>query len=316
MGVDKFTSIAVIGAGYMANEHIKAFNSIPQVQVTGLYSRSHERATQLANQYQIAFIAKSIKELYEKTQAHLVVVAVTETALPLIMQEILQYPWAILFEKPVGLSLQQAEAFYNQVENAQAKAIVALNRRFYSSSCAVLKELENADGKRYIQINDYQSLQQAKDLQYPPEVQAGLMFANSIHLIDYFKFLGRGSIENINVVQHWEPHSNKPVIAHLTYNSGDEGLYQGIWHGPGPWAISVVTNTHYFELKPLETATFRTQQERKLQSLPISEEDRDYKPGLRQQAMQAVRFAHNLDNNSVTLKDSLQTMKLIHQIYN
>ena len=47
----KKTKLAVIGAGYMAEEHIKAFKDMPNLQVCGIFSRTKEKAQKIANRY-------------------------------------------------------------------------------------------------------------------------------------------------------------------------------------------------------------------------------------------------------------------------
>lgn len=68
--------VAVIGAGYMAREHVRAFSDIPYVAIAGICSRSMERADAVADEYSIPVVCRSIDELYEETRADLVVVAV------------------------------------------------------------------------------------------------------------------------------------------------------------------------------------------------------------------------------------------------
>ena len=43
--------VAFVGAGYMATEHMRAFASLPDVEIAGIYSRTRERAEKLAALY-------------------------------------------------------------------------------------------------------------------------------------------------------------------------------------------------------------------------------------------------------------------------
>ena len=43
--------VAFIGAGYMAEEHLKAFSAQPEFEITGIYSRSILKAEKLAEKY-------------------------------------------------------------------------------------------------------------------------------------------------------------------------------------------------------------------------------------------------------------------------
>ena len=55
--------VAIIGAGYMASEHLRAFAACPDVELSGIYSRSTEKAYKLARNYPGLQVAESIKEL-------------------------------------------------------------------------------------------------------------------------------------------------------------------------------------------------------------------------------------------------------------
>ncbi len=67
--------VAVIGAGYMAQEHIKVFSSIDGVTVVGIHSRTKDKAQSVAAQFDIPFVAETILDLYENTKADLVLSA-------------------------------------------------------------------------------------------------------------------------------------------------------------------------------------------------------------------------------------------------
>ena len=60
--------VAVIGAGYMAQEHIKVFLSINETEVVGIHSRTMSKAQSVAVQFDIPFVAETITDLYEKTK--------------------------------------------------------------------------------------------------------------------------------------------------------------------------------------------------------------------------------------------------------
>ena len=65
--------VAFIGAGYMAAEHVKAFSDISDVELSGVYSRTRARAEEFATDYSIKYVCESIGDLFDKTQADLVI---------------------------------------------------------------------------------------------------------------------------------------------------------------------------------------------------------------------------------------------------
>ena len=55
MGVKKI-KIAVVGAGYMANEHLKVLSKFKNVELSGIFSRTKKRALKLKKKYKIKTI--------------------------------------------------------------------------------------------------------------------------------------------------------------------------------------------------------------------------------------------------------------------
>ncbi len=78
------------------------------------------------------------------------------------------------------------------------------------------------------------------------------------------------------------------LLAKIAFDSGDVGLYEGIWNGPGPWACTVTTPRRRWEMRPLEKAVFQNAGERKLNPVEPHAWDGAFKPGSRLQAERVV----------------------------
>jgi predicted dehydrogenase len=193
--------------------------------------------------------------------------------------------------------------------------LVGLNRRFLSSTRAVLDDLAGSDSRRYIRVLDQQSLAEAQALGHPEPVVQNYMYANSIHVVDYLSLLGRGPVESVERVLPWDPRDPGVVLATIRFESGDVGVYEGIWNGPGPWAVMLVTEEKRWELRPLEQAAFQLPSERQLVSVPSHDWDREFKPGLRLQAEHAVAATRGERCEIPTIGESLRTMRLIEAIF-
>jgi len=307
--------VAVVGAGSMAQEHIRAFADVPDVEVAGIHSRTRSRAEALAQQHGVRDVCDSVAELYERTQADLVVVAVPETAMNPVSRACFEYPWTALLEKPPGYSLLDAEEVSRAASQHERNVIVGLNRRFLSSTQAVTCDLERNNGRRFIHVQDQQDQAQAAELEHPQVVVDNWMYANSIHLIDYLRLFGRGSVASVTEVVAWSPGVSHAVIAKVEFDSGDIGLYEGIWQGPGPWAVSVTTPEKRWEMRPLEKASYQMRGERQSHSMAGHEWDEEFKPGFRLQAKMAVASALGEPSESPTLAEAMDTMKLIADIF-
>jgi predicted dehydrogenase len=307
--------VAIVGAGYMAREHILAFQDVPDVRVIGIHSRTRARAEDMAAQFGIPVVCNSVAELYDNTQAHLVVITVPEMEMNGVSRACFEYPWVALLEKPAGYNLADAEDIEEQARIDDRRVFVALNRRSYSSTQAVLKDLKDLSGPRFIRVEDQEDQIRALEAGQPKTVVDNWMYANSIHLIDYFLMMGRGKIRSVESIIPWKPDEPGHVVARISFDSGDIGLYEGIWNGPGPWAVSVNTPEKRWEMRPLEQAAFQSAGQRKLNIVESHSWDTDFKPGLRLQAQNAVAAAMGRENNLPTLQCAMETMRLVRDIF-
>jgi predicted dehydrogenase len=308
-------TVAIIGAGNMAREHILAFADIPGVNIAGIHSKTRSKAEALAQEHGIPGVYDSISDLYEKTRADLVVVTVFEMAMNPVSRASFEFPWTVLLEKPPGYNLSDAEEIRSAARAARRKVLVGLNRRFLSSTRAALADLQSRPSPRFIHVQDQQNLQSAASIGHPDIVVKNWMYANSIHVIDYLRLFGRGEVTCVTPVFAWDAKSSAVVAAKIEFASGDLGLYEGIWKGPGPWAVTVTTPEKRWEMRPLEQASFQLWGERRLQPVGVHKWDLDFKPGFRLQAENAVAAALGRPSQSPTLDEAMETMGLINSIF-
>ena len=309
-------SIAIIGAGYMAEEHIKAFQQIKSCKISAIISKSKEKVIRLAKRYQIPNVVKDIRQLKNISKADLVVVTVPEIEKYGVMKKIVKYDWLIFIEKPVGYNFLESKKIECLAEKNKKKVLVAHNRRFYSSVTKALKEIQkNTEYKRFVHIQDQQSYEEARKFKHPEKVVKNFMYANSIHLIDLMFVFCRGHIKKIKNIKPWKGESTEIVLSTIEFSSGDLALYEGIWKGPGPWACTITTKSKRWSLKPIESLDVQEYGSRKLQKVNIDLIDHKFKPGLVVQAQNVINFLKSKPNSSVTIRESLKTMKLIKDIF-
>tara|TARA_X000000950_G_C13916078_1_gene661084 strand:+ start:3304 stop:4263 length:960 start_codon:yes stop_codon:yes gene_type:complete len=319
MGINIKKRVAFIGAGYMSNEHIKVFKSLKKkFLIKGIYNRTKSKALTLSKKYKIPYVAKTIEDLYKTTSADLVVVSINETKVYENLHIILNFPWKIMIEKPVGYNLKNALKISSLVKRKKRlKDIkVALNRRNYPSTLQAIEEIEAIKSKRIVNIFDQQNIYDPALRKKSSMIRNNLMYCNSIHLIDYFDIFCRGKL--IRVKNFLKTKKNKAglVLSHLKYSSGDIGIYNCVWNKPSPWSVSVTTNKKYLELKPLEFLSVRKNFSKKIKKLNIQkQEPKNLKIGLTNQALELYKFLLNKKNNLVSLNNSLNTMKIIKKIY-
>lgn len=308
-------AVAIVGAGYTAREHARAFADVPGVRLAGIHSRTRARAEKLAAECGIAKVFDSVPALYEATRAELAVVTVPELEMNGIARACFEFPWTVLLEKPAGYDLADAEKVLGAAKASRRKVFVALNRRFYSSTRQALEGLAASAQGRLIKVQDQQDRAEALRLGQPELVVRNWMYANSIHLVDYLRVLGRGRIAKVTPIVRWNAEYPRLVLGKVEFDSGDLGVYEAIWDSPGPWAVSAQTSERRWELRPLEKLTVQERGERKQKEIPLHDWDTRFKPGFRLQAEHAVAAALGRPSASSTIEDAFETMRLVAALY-
>jgi predicted dehydrogenase len=312
---DNKIKVAFIGAGNMGSEHLKAFANIPSVSLAGIYSRTKSKAEALAQQYDMPHVCDSIAELYEKTKADIVVITVLELSVREICLEAFKYNWDCLVEKPAGYNVADAAIIKDEAEKLNRKVYVALNRRHFQSTRVVQNDLAENTGQRLIHVQDQEDIIAARIGGQPELVLENWMYANAIHMIDYFRIFGRGSIVSVDRMVKWDPANPGFVIAKILFSSGDIGVYEGIWNAPAPWALSVTTKEKRWEFGPIERASYQLYGTRKFVMADVHEWDTQFKPGLRAQAEEMIKAFKREPNTMTTIADAFESMLLAEKIY-
>jgi predicted dehydrogenase len=307
--------VAFIGAGGMNREHAKAFADIPGVSLAGIHSRTRSKAEALAAESGIPIVCDSVAELHDQTHADLLVIAVPEMSIREVAEAAFVLPWTIFMEKPPGKDLAESLDLQSLALQKGRTVYVGLNRRFISSTEAVIADVSMRDEKRFVRVEDQQSLETARVLGHPEEVVQRWMYANSIHTMDYLRSLCRGAVTKVTPLAPWNAAAPGTVLGMVEFDSGDIGLYEGTWDGPGPWAVTVCTPSRRWELRPLEQAKFINAGERKPNEVPVTSADQSFKPGFKRQAEEVVKAVRGETSSAPTLASAIESMRMISTIF-
>lgn len=307
--------VALVGAGGMIAEHAKAFEGLEGVELVAIWNRTRSKAQDIGSRHGIAAVFDDLDEMLDTAKPDLVVMAVYEPAILGIASRILERPVALFMEKPIGLDLTEARRLHALAKQRGRQVWVGLNRRTLGSTQAALSDLAGNNGTRFIEVQDQQSLETARVIGHAESVVQNWMYANSIHLVDYLVAFGRGDANEVAVLQPWNADDPGVVLAHIRFTSGDTGVYQGIWNGPGPWACTVSAAHRRWEMRPLEKAVFQNAGERSLNAVAASEADLAYKPGFRLQAEQVLGAWQGRETGAPTIDDALKSTELVARIY-
>lgn len=315
---NKQIRVSIVGAGYMAEEHIKAIQKFKRFKIYGIISKNNISAKKLANRYNINHVCKNINELFSKTFSKLLVIAVPETEVKKVIFESLKYPWKILSEKPLGLNQIESNQILKRSKKLKKNKdiVVGFNRRNYITTKFILSDI-NQSKKRLIQIFDQQNIYDSRVINLPSKIKKNWMFANSTHLIDFANIFCRGKITSIQKKFFNLEKNNKIIYFSAKYNSGDVLLYNALWNMPGPWSITISNQDKSYKLEPLEVLKIKDIGTRKykLKKFNNFEEKHKVKFGLFYQTKELLKFCDDKNNQLCSIEDSNKTMNLTSRIY-
>ena len=241
------------------------------------------------------------------------IVCVPELAAESVLKNCSAFPWVVLAEKPLGIDVTQSIRISKMFN--EKVGFVAMNRRFYSSTLALKKQLDSLSGPRFISITDQENQLAARKFGQPEEVVVKWMYANSVHLIDLIPFLTRGSLTELST-SVFELGSNSFVrMANLRFDSNDVVHYKAYWNTPAKWEVDVTCNQFLLQLKPIENFRSLGLDEREFREYEVHSNDSKAKPGL-------IEMLGALENQILygksdltSMAEAVTSMQLIAKIY-
>ena len=312
----KIINVAIIGSGYMANEYAKVLKKIKICKISGIYSRRHFKAKLFANKHNIEIIGQNIKDLYIRSKADAVIVAVSPDSLKLVVKEVFKFPWNSLIEKPLGINVNDAYDINKIAKKLKSKSFIALNRRHYSSTLKSIDLLKLDKSKRIINIYGQEDLNKIKKFKYSKKIINNFMYVNGIHLIDYMTLFCRGKIVKIEKVVKWQGLKKKGfVLCTFCYSSGDVATFSTIWNKPFPWQVIISTSKQRIELKPLEICKLYRVNQKTHISYKVDKIDKIFKPGIYKQTNEFVKSIKKPNKKLMNISHGYNLMKILKGIY-
>lgn len=303
--------VLLVGSGAMATEHFKAFSSISNFRFMGVVARNKNKLKNFSKKFNIPNYFIDLDKAYLSLNPDLVIIAVSELSTYKICQKVSKYNSVLFIEKPLGYNYSETKKIVNLFNKRKSLAFIALNRRHFNSTRNLKTILEKQKTKRLVTVNDQEDLIQQHKNKVPKKIIKNFMYANSVHLIDYFNFLCRGKLIKVHTYNNF----NKPpffVHAVLYFSSGDKGIYNAIYNKDSPWYVSVKSDNKIYVLKPLEI--LNSNQKIKKKRIKFSN-DKKFKPGFRLQAKEILNFFEGKKYNLPSYKDVFNTVKIIKKIY-
>lgn len=188
----------------------------------------------------------------------------------------------ILCEKPGFRYPEELEKVKKAQVTFGGEVFYAYNRRFYASTLAAEKLIEEDGGLLSLSFEFTEWAHVVGASGKPQEDLNNWFYANSTHVVDLAFYLG-GEPVKMSCFSKDENAWHNPV------NFAGAGLtakgalfnYQANWEAPGRWAVELLTKKHRIYLKPMEQLQIQDKGSVKVYPVEIDNcLDVEFKPGL------------------------------------
>jgi predicted dehydrogenase len=261
-------------------------------------------------------VAGSLEELQEKARPEALLVLVSPEAMAPVTKACLDLGLPLFLEKPVGLSVVEAEAVAQAAAHKGVPNMVGYNRRHYSIFHKGLARIRERGRLLAVHIEGSERMAVARATgRFSEATLRGWIFANATHTIDLLRFFG-GEPEEIHALcaSLHEPLGDQ-FAACLRFPGGALGSYTANWHSPGGWGVVLKGEGVTVEFRPLETGRV-TYADGTVETLEPDAQDTGVKPGFTGQLAAFAEMVRTgtLAPPSQDLTGALCTMRLAERL--
>lgn len=306
--------VGIIGAGYIGGVHAGILARDARVQLSAIYDVDRERAERLARGSD-AQVAASATEVIERCDA--VYITAPNTQHVSLTLAALDAGKHVFCEKPLAITVQDAESVLSKSNQSKSVVQVGHNRRF-APVYATLKKLlsEHAPHSAHVKMNRGELLNPAWTGN--PSITGGFLYETPIHMFDMMRFLF-GEIESLHAIgsQH-EYGEIDDFSVLLKFTNGFHATLatsaDASWLFPFE-RVEVFCHHATFVTREMESLVCSTNLEGHFTEQSMNQLPRDEKWGYVQEDRAFVEAIVNGTPPLVTALDGLMSVVLVDAIY-
>jgi predicted dehydrogenase len=304
--------VGLIGAGLIARQHLAALQRVPELVAVGIASRTRAKAEALAAEFGLAQVCDSPENLVRQAKPDALMVLVSPQAMAQVAVQCLDFGLPLFLEKPVGLSVAEAEESARIAGQKGVLNMVGFNRRHYSIFQQGLSRVLSRGRLLSVLVEGSERMAVARATgRFTEEVLRGWIFANATHTIDLLRHFGGEPEEVCAFATSLHEPLGDQFAACLRFPGGVLGSFTGNWHSPGGWAVVLKGEGVTAEFRPLETCRV-AYADGSTETLEPDADDAAVKPGFTGQlrAFAGLVRTGTLAAPSQDLAGALLTMRL------
>lgn len=196
----KKLGVGVIGVGEMGKRHAENMRRhVPEAQLIAIADVSAARVKQVANELEVEHAYTSVEEMLERKDIHAVVIGTPDKFHASVIKAAAAAGKEILCEKPLAITLEDAQSALEAVARAGVRLQVGFMRRYDPAYAAARKRVEAGEiGAPVV----FKSVGRDKDepplSAYQSGVNGMLFYTNTIHDFDMARWLMQDEVTEVH----------------------------------------------------------------------------------------------------------------------
>jgi inositol 2-dehydrogenase len=192
--------VGVLGVGEMGKRHAENLRRlVPEAKLVAVADVAWQRARQVADELEIEHSFGSLDELVQRKDIEAVLIATPDKFHAQGVRTAAAAGKHILCEKPVAVTLEDAEAALREVERTKVQLQIGFMRRYDPAYAAAMKRIEEGEiGTPVI----FKSVGRDKDeppmAAYQSGVNGMLFYNNTIHDFDLARWMMKDEVSEVH----------------------------------------------------------------------------------------------------------------------
>ena len=173
--------VGIIGAGHIANEHLKVIKAMDSVRAVGITSRTLSKTEELAKTFHIENVYETVDDLLKGCMPDGLMILVSADQIYNVALNLIPIGIPLFLEKPPGLVPEQTKTLSKLAEKHGTKNMVGYNRRYYSIFHKGLKIINQNGGLLGLAVEGHERFWKIAGRNIPGEIRENWIYGNSTH---------------------------------------------------------------------------------------------------------------------------------------
>ena len=309
--------LGIIGAGYIAQEHLKVIQAMDNVNAVGITSRTLLKAEDLARKYDVEEVFENVDDLINKCKPNALMIVVSVNELYEVTRKLIPWKIPLFIEKPPGIIPEQTNTLAEMSNKYGTKNMVGFNRRYYSIFHKGIELINQNGGLLGVAVEGHERFWKIVERNILNEIRENWIYANSTHTIDLLRLFGGGIKAISSLSKSIKEKNGDQFVISMEFESGALGTYTSHWFSPGGWSATLYGEGITVKFNPLEKGIWIDTDFNEYEISP-DRVDVEFKPGFYKQLEAFVKMVRNgrLEPPGMSLEKALKTMELAKSFAN